>query len=162
MLGKIIYYYLLYFAYYNNNYFSCSPVKKFVEYVTEESDIDKAERVSTIFGLNIQQLLECCGDLLISRGSYHSGIILYKEAKVHLLKRVLKLAVSADCRTLLKFVHLCLSASKVDMSVATKIHIGNLAVMAYTELILRYGGHQRVSNTKDFMYVLLSKIINIF
>lgn len=133
---------------------SCSPVKKFVEYVTEESDIDKAERVSTIFGLNIQQLLECCGDLLISRGSYHSGIILYKEAKVHLLKRVLKLAVSADCRTLLKFVHLCLSASKVDMSVATKIHIGNLAVMAYTELILRYGGHQRVSNTKDFMNFL--------
>ncbi|CAG9862070.1 unnamed protein product [Phyllotreta striolata] len=133
---------------------SCSPTKKFVDYVTEEHDLEKAERLSNIFGLNIQQLLECCGDLLISRGSYHSGIIFYKEAKVHLLKRVLKLAVSADCRTLLKFIHLCLSASKVDMSIATKIHIGNLAVMAYTELILRYGGHQRVSNTKDFMNFL--------
>ncbi|KAJ8969558.1 hypothetical protein NQ317_016590 [Molorchus minor] len=99
----------------------------------------------------MQELLEYCGDLLVSRGSYHSGIILYKQAKVHLLKRVLKLAVSADCKTLLKFVHLCLNASKVDMSAATKIHIGNLAVMAYTELILRYGGSQRVANTKEFM-----------
>ncbi|XP_057652123.1 uncharacterized protein LOC130891409 isoform X2 [Diorhabda carinulata] len=132
----------------------CSPIKKFVDYITEENDFEKAEQLSRIFGLNIQQLLECCGDLLISRGSYHSGIILYKQAKVHLLKRVLKLAISADCRTLLKFVHLCLSASKVDMSVATKIHIGNLAVMAYTELILRYGGHQRISNSKDFMNFL--------
>ncbi|XP_028138515.1 uncharacterized protein LOC114332924 [Diabrotica virgifera virgifera] len=132
----------------------CSPIKKFVQYVTEENDLERAEQLSRIFGLNIQQLLECCGDLLISRGSFHSGIILYKQAKVHLLKRVLKLAISADCKTLLKFVHLCLSASKVDMSVATKIHIGNLAVMAYTELILRYGGHQRISNTKDFMNFL--------
>ncbi|CAH1985984.1 unnamed protein product [Acanthoscelides obtectus] len=132
----------------------CSPIKTFVEYVTDENDLERAEKISLIFGLNIQQLLEGCGDLLISRGSYHSGIILYKQAKVHLLKRVLKLAVSADCKTLLKFVHLCLSASKVDMSIATKIHIGNLAVMAYTELILRYGGQQRVSNTKDFMNFL--------
>lgn len=133
------------------HHFRCSPVRRFVEYITEENDLDKAERLSYIFGLNIQQLLEGCGDLLISKGSYHSGIILYKQAKVHLLKRVLKLAVSADCKTLLKFVHLCLSASKIDMSIATKIHIGNLAVMAYTELILRYGGQQRTTNTKDFM-----------
>ncbi|XP_018572762.1 uncharacterized protein LOC108912084 isoform X2 [Anoplophora glabripennis] len=132
----------------------CSPIKRFIEYITEENDLDKAERLSYIFGLNIQQLLEGCGDLLISKGSYHSGIILYKQAKVHLLKRVLKLAVSADCKTLLKFVHLCLSASKVDMSIATKIHIGNLAVMAYTELILRYGGQQRITNTRDFMNFL--------
>nr|CAH7724512.1 unnamed protein product [Callosobruchus chinensis] len=133
----------------------CSPIRKFVEYVTDENDLERAEKISLIFGLNMQQLLESCGDLLISRGSYHSGIILYKQAKVHLLKRVLKLAVSADCKTLLKFVHLCLSASKVDMSIATKIHIGNLAVMAYTELILRYGGQQRISNTKDFMNFLV-------
>ncbi|CAG9819004.1 unnamed protein product [Phaedon cochleariae] len=133
---------------------SCSPITKFVQYVTEEGDLQKAEKFSIIFGLNIQQLLESCGDLFISRGAYHSGIILYKQAKVHLLKRVLKLAVSVDCKVLLKFVHLCLSASKVDMSIATKIHIGNLAVMAYTELILRYGGLQRISNTKDFMNFL--------
>nr|XP_023021233.1 uncharacterized protein LOC111509680 isoform X1 [Leptinotarsa decemlineata] len=132
----------------------CSPVRKFVQYVTDEHNLGKAEKLSIVFGLNIQQLLESCGDLLISRGSYHSGIILYKQAKVHLLKRVLKLAVSADCRTLLKFIHLCLSASKVDMSIATKIHIGNLAVMAYTELVLRFGGIQRISNTKEFMNFL--------
>jgi hypothetical protein len=130
---------------------SCSPINKFVHYVTVENDLEKAEKLSLIFGLNLQQLLEACGDLMISKGSFHSGIILYKQAKVHLLKRVLKLAISADCRTLLKFVHLCLSASRVDMSMATKIHIGNLAVMAYTELILRHGGHARMSNTKDFM-----------
>lgn len=110
-----------------------------------------AERIALIFGLNLQQLLEYCGDLMIARGSHHTGIILYKQAKVHLLKRVLKLAVATDCRTLLKFIHLCLSSSKIDMSMATKIHIGNLAVMAYTELLLRFGGRLRIANTKDFM-----------
>ncbi|KAH0822267.1 hypothetical protein GEV33_000524 [Tenebrio molitor] len=138
----------------HTSYSSCSPINKFVHYVTVENDLEKAEKLSLIFGLNLQQLLEACGDLMISKGSFHSGIILYKQAKVHLLKRVLKLAISADCRTLLKFVHLCLSASRVDMSMATKIHIGNLAVMAYTELILRHGGHARMSNTKDFMNFL--------
>ncbi|XP_060528037.1 uncharacterized protein LOC132703033 [Cylas formicarius] len=131
-----------------------SPVQKFLYYVTEENDLEKAEKLSMIFGLNLQELLELCGDLMISRGSFHSGIILYKQAKVHLLKRVLKLAISADCKTLLKFVHLCLSASKVDMSITTKIHIGNVAVLAYTELILRSNGQTKVSNTKDFMKFL--------
>lgn len=130
---------------------SCSPIQKFVQYVTEENDMEKAEKLAYIFSLNLQQLLECCGDLMLSRRSYHTGIILYKQAKVHLLKRVLKLAITSDCKTLLKFVHICLSASKVDMSMATKIHIGNLAVMAYTELILRHGGSSRINNTKDFM-----------
>lgn len=126
-------------------------MKRFVTLVTEECNLEKAEKLAVIFGLNLQELLECCGDLLISEGSYHQGLILYKQAKVHLLKRVLKLAVSGDSRALLKFVHLCLSASKVDMSTATKIHMGNLAVMAYTELILRHGGQLRVTTTTDFM-----------
>lgn len=99
----------------------------------------------------MQELLEKCGDLLISEGSYHHGLILYKQAKVHLLKRVLKLAICGDSRALLKFINLCLSASKVDMSSATKIHMGNLAVMAYTELILRHNGNLRTTTTKDFM-----------
>ncbi|KAF5306974.1 hypothetical protein FQR65_LT07196 [Abscondita terminalis] len=133
---------------------SCSPVKLFVDLVVNEFNIAKAEKLAIIFGLNLQELLEKCGDLLISEGSYHRGLILYKQAKVHLLKRVLKLAVSGDSRALLKFIHLCLTASKVDMSTATKIHMGNLAVMAYTELILRHNGSTRVNTTKDFMNFL--------
>lgn len=127
------------------------PITKFIIAVTEENNLEFAERLCFVFNLNQQQLLELCGDILIANGSFHSGLILYKQAKVHLLKRVLKVAISADCKSLLKFVNLCLSAGKVDMSVATKIHIGNLAVMAYTELVLRYGGFLRISNTKDFM-----------
>ncbi|KAL1494566.1 hypothetical protein ABEB36_010144 [Hypothenemus hampei] len=134
-----------------------SPVQRFIDYVTEENDLEKAEKLSYVFNLNLQQLLEHCGDLMISRGSYHSGIILYKQAKVHLLKRVLKLAVSADCKTLLKFVHLCLSASRIDMNITTRIHIGNVAVMAYVELLLRTHGSEqaKVNNTKDFMTFLV-------
>ncbi|XP_030764189.1 uncharacterized protein LOC115888568 isoform X2 [Sitophilus oryzae] len=133
------------------------PVQKFIEYVTEENDLEKAEKLSYIFSLSFQRLFEHCGDLLISRGSYHSGIILYKQAKVHLLKRVLKLAVSADCKTLLKFVHLCLSASRIDMNITTRIHIGNVAVMSYVELLLRSNSSEqmRLNNTKDFMNFLL-------
>ncbi|XP_044753583.1 uncharacterized protein LOC123312995 [Coccinella septempunctata] len=131
-----------------------APVKRFIHYIIDESDYERAEKIAHIFGLNTHQLLENCGDLFISRASYHSGIILYKQARTHLLKRVLKLALSADCKTLLKFINLCLNAGKVDMSVATKIHTGNLALMAYTELILRYGNSSRVSNIKDFMHFL--------
>lgn len=119
--------------------------------VNEEWNLERAEYLSIVFSLNLQQLLESCGDLLITNGTFHQGLILYKQAKTHLLKRVLKLAVTADCKALLKFVNLCLSASKVEMSMATKIHIGNLAVMAYTELVLRYGGHLRVVNKREFM-----------
>ncbi|KAF7273866.1 hypothetical protein GWI33_013444 [Rhynchophorus ferrugineus] len=133
------------------------PVQRFIEYVTEENDLGKAEKLSYIFNFNLQQLFEHCGDLLVCRGAYHSGIILYKQAKVHLLKRVLKLAVSADCRTLLKFVHLCLSASRIDMNITTRIHIGNVAVMAYVELLLRSNTseHIKSNNTKDFMNFLV-------
>lgn len=101
--------------------------------------------------MNTHQLLENCGDLLVSRSLYHSGVILYKQARTHLLKRVLKLALGSDCKTLLKFIKLCLNAGKIDMSVATKIHTGNLALMAYTELILRYGNSARVINIQEFM-----------
>lgn len=127
------------------------PITKFIKAVTEENNFELAERICYVFSLNQQQLLELCGDILIANGSFHSGLILYKQAKVHLLKRVLKVAISADCKSLLKFVNLCLSSGRVDMSVATKIHIGNLAVMAYTELVLRYSGFLRISNLKEFM-----------
>ncbi|KAI4462030.1 regulator of chromosome condensation [Holotrichia oblita] len=133
---------------------SCSPINKFIKLVNEEWNLERAEYLSIVFSLNLQQLLESCGDLLISNGTFHQGLILYKQAKTHLLKRVLKLAVTADCKALLKFVNLCLSASKVDMSMATKIHIGNLAVMAYTELVLRFGGHLRTVNKREFMNFL--------
>lgn len=130
---------------------SICPVTKFVLAITEQNDFEMAERICYVFSLSQDRLLESCGDILIANGSFHSGLIMYKQAKVHLLKRVLKVAISADCKSLLKFVNLCLSAGKVDMSMATKIHIGNLAVMAYTELVLRYGGFLRVTNMKDFM-----------
>ncbi|XP_045473518.1 uncharacterized protein LOC123679961 [Harmonia axyridis] len=131
-----------------------APVERYAQYVVDETDYDRAEKIAHVFGLNTHQLLENCGDLLVSRSSFHSGILLYKQARTHLLKRVLKLGLAADCRTLLKFIHLCLTAGKVDMSVATKIHTGNLALMAYTELVLRYGNSARVSNLKEFMHFL--------
>lgn len=126
-------------------------INKFVNLIIDDSNLEKAERLALVFALNLQKLFESCGDLAISNGYYHQGLILYKQAKIHILKRVLKLAVSADCKSLLKFIHLCLSASRVDMSVGTKIHLGNLAVMAYTELVLRFSGILRIINTKDFM-----------
>lgn len=130
---------------------SSCPIRKFIKAVTELNNLELADRLAFVFSLNKQQLLEFCGDIFIANGCFHSGLILYKQAKVHLLKRVLKVAISADCKSLLKFINLCLSAGKVEMSVATKIHIGNLAIMAYTELVLRYSGFSRKSNIKEFM-----------
>lgn len=116
-----------------------------------DNNLEKAERLAVIFQLNMQHLLECAGDILVANGNYHSGLVIYKQAKVHILKRVLKLAITADCKALLMYIRLCLGASKTDMSIATKIHVGNLAVMAYTEVILRYRGEERRENVEMFM-----------
>lgn len=128
-----------------------SLVNLFIKLVVEDWNVELAENIALVFCLNFQRLLETSGDYLIANGNYHAGLVLYKESKVHILKRVLKFAMVSDCKNLLKFVNLCLNASKMDMSIATKIHIGNLAVMAYTELILRYNGQKRCENTREFM-----------
>ena len=123
----------------------------FVNIINNDWNLEKAEFLAAILGLNIYKLLENCGDILIDEGNFHQGLILYKQARVHILKRVLKLSLVADCQGLLKFINLCLNSSKVDISIATKIHIGNLAVMAYMELVLRYNGEQRLRTIKEFM-----------
>ncbi|KAF5298189.1 hypothetical protein FQA39_LY02613 [Lamprigera yunnana] len=132
---------------------SCSPIMS-VNFVMDEFNFEKVERFAKTIDLNLQSWFENGGDLLISEGFYSRGLILYKQAKVHLLKRVLKLAVAADTRALLRSVEFCLRARKMETSTATKIHMGNLAVMAYTELILRYSGVTRVTTTKDFTHFL--------
>lgn len=65
---------------FTQNYLLCCrylPVQRFIDCVTEENDIEKAEKISYIFNLNLQQLLEHCGDLMVSRGSYHSGKVVH-------------------------------------------------------------------------------------
>lgn len=108
----------------------------------------------SVFGSSLQTWLEWCGDLaILKNGDCHHGLILYKQARVPLLKRVLRVAMSGDSKAVLKFIQLCMSSSRIEMSTPTKYHMGNFAIMVYAELVLRNVGNLKQSTQKEFMYV---------
>lgn len=113
------------------------------------------ETVSLVFTIPLDCLFEATGDIFLSNGDYTNCLLMYKHGGVDPLKKILKVAMVADCKTLLKAVTLLLNSKNLpvrnNLSIAAKMHIGNLAVMGYTELILRTSGVPRITNTKDFM-----------
>lgn len=134
----------------------CSVIEKFVHLVTEELIFEKAERLAIMFGLSVQQLLEYSGDLLLSQERFKHAITLYRLSKCRILKSVLKFAVSGHCYELLGYITVCLTAANAEMSMSTKNHLSNLAIMCYTELLLRSSVNifQKVTNFKRFINFL--------
>ncbi|GLV44383.1 claret [Carabus blaptoides fortunei] len=135
---------------------SCSVIEKFVSLVSDNLVLDKADRLATMFGLSVQQLLEYSGDLLLSQEKFKHAIALYRLSKCRILKSVLKFAVSGHCHELLSYITVCLTAANTEMSVSTKKHLSNLAIMSYTELLLRSSVNelQKVTNFNRFMTFL--------
>lgn len=133
-------------------YFSSGCIRnKILELLTDYNDLESAERLCRLFRFDHAFLLETAADILIANGRYHSGIILYKQAKIPLPTRVLKFATFADCQALIKYARLCLGGAGHSFRLSRRIHVGNLVIMAYTETILRFSGSARVRNTTDFM-----------
>lgn len=125
--------------------------------LAKKLDFESMEKLVSLFGASLQTWLEWCGDLAILKtGDCHHGLLLYKQAKVSLLKRVLRVAMSGDSKALLKFIQLCMSSSRVEMSTPTKYHMGNFAIMVYAELVLRSVRNLRQSMQKEFTYVIRS------
>ncbi|XP_049853132.1 uncharacterized protein LOC126334689 isoform X3 [Schistocerca gregaria] len=113
------------------------PVEIFMELILEHSEIERAERLALIFGLNLQQLLEMAGDLKLSAKDFPQAIALYKLSRCRHLKSVLKFAVAGHSAELLGYINLLLETTGLDLTTPERIHLANLAVMAHSEQVLR-------------------------
>jgi hypothetical protein len=117
--------------------------------------LEKAEQLAVLFGLNMQQLLEAAADQKLDDGQFSHAITLYKLSRVsfeyHLgcafihkmflqcrfLKSALKFARSGHPQELLRYIEILLSARDTELSQAEKMHLSNLAMMSFAEQILR-------------------------
>lgn len=116
---------------------SSPPVEIFMDLILKHCEIERAERLALIFGLNLQQLLEMAGDLKLSAKDFPQAIALYKLSRCRHLKSVLKFAVAGHSAELLGYINLLLETTGLDLTTPERIHLANLAVMAHSEQVLR-------------------------
>ncbi|XP_066992544.2 uncharacterized protein ca [Anabrus simplex] len=109
----------------------------FLELVLKHQELEKAERLALIFGLNLQELLEHAGDHKLAAREFPQAIALYKLSRCRHLKSVLKFAAAGHSAELLSYIKVLFSTSGLDLTASEKIHLSNLAVMSYTEQVLR-------------------------
>lgn len=129
----------------------------FMDLVLKYKELEKAERLALVFGMNLQNLLENAGDILLSNKEFPQAIVLYKLSRCRLLKGVLKFASAGHTTELLSYVTGCLAPPSVtELSIATRIHLSNLSVMAFTELTLRASVQQPNQIHKQFLNFLAS------
>ncbi|XP_024936810.1 uncharacterized protein LOC107263725 isoform X2 [Cephus cinctus] len=131
----------------------------FMDLVLQRKEVDKASRLALVFGMNVQQLLEYAGDILLSNKEFSQAVVLYKLSKCRLLKSVLKFAAAGHTSELLSCVTHCLTPPSVsELPTATRIHLSNLSVLAFTELTLRNSSQQLKHIHKDFLNFLSTNI----
>ncbi|XP_046742534.1 uncharacterized protein LOC124409162 [Diprion similis] len=129
----------------------------FMDLVLKHKELEKAERLAVVFGMNLQHLLESAGDILLSNKEFSRAIVLYKLSRCRLLKSVLKFASAGHTTELLSYITGCLvPPSVIELSVATRTHLSNLCVMAFTELTLRASALQSNQIHKQFSNFLAS------
>lgn len=136
-----------------------SLVKTFVELSLKnnKNDIEKAGRLGIIFGINVPQLFEYAGDIHLSNSKFTEAAALYKISRCRLLKGVLKTAATGHTDKLLGCLCHCLTPPAVsELTTTTRIHLSNLTVFAFSELVLRATPQQAASIYKDF-FIFLSK-----
>lgn len=95
--------------------------------------IELARRFAMILGLNLTQLLESCGDLMIDHGALEDGLKMYGYAKIDPIKKISKIAHNYE--VLLKFGKSYLTTNKNAMTIKSKIYMTDLIVMAYVQII---------------------------
>ncbi|KAF7988653.1 hypothetical protein HCN44_001226 [Aphidius gifuensis] len=137
-----------------------SLLKLFIELALKNNkcDIEKAGRLGIIFGINVQQLFECAGDIHLSNGRFNEAAGLYKISRCRLLKGVLKTAATGHTEKLLGCLCHCLTPPSVsELTTTTRIHLSNLTVFAFSELVLRSSStlSQDINSIyKDFLIFL--------
>ncbi|XP_015122188.1 uncharacterized protein LOC107044705 [Diachasma alloeum] len=118
-------------------------------------DIEKAARLGLVFGINVPQLFECAGDIHLANSRFTEAAALYKLSRCRLLKGVLKTAATGHTEKLLGCLGHCLTPPAVtELTTTTRIHLSNLTVFAFSELVLRASPSEATGIYKDFLLFL--------
>ncbi|KAK0092550.1 hypothetical protein PV326_001178 [Microctonus aethiopoides] len=121
----------------------------------EKNEIEKAVRISGIFGVNISHLFECVGDIHLSNGRFNKATLLYRLSRCRLSKDVLKNAATGHTSNLLECLNQSLLPPVVtEFTTTMRIHFSNLTVFAFSELILRATSQEANNLYKSFLLFL--------
>ncbi|KAH0535397.1 uncharacterized protein LOC123267719 [Cotesia glomerata] len=120
-----------------------------------KADLEKAARLGVVFGLDVPQLFEAAGDIHLTNNRFTEAAALYKLSRCRLLKGVLKTAAIGHTAKLLGCLTHCLTPPAVsELTTTIRIHLSNLTVFAFSELILRASHQESKSLYKKFLAFL--------
>lgn len=120
------------------------PVTTFLECATG-GDFKAADRVAHCFDLDSKGLLELAADIRLTKRDFGGAIALYHLSGCKHLKAVLKFAASGHVQELLSYLSVLFKTPNLEVSSADRIHLSNLALMAYFQQALGSEG----SNAAD-------------
>ncbi|XP_014210897.1 uncharacterized protein LOC106641130 [Copidosoma floridanum] len=134
----------------------------FMDLLIKRRAIKDATKLGKTFGLNVQQLIECAGDIVLCNREFSRAMELYSLAGCRLSKSILKFASMGHASEFLShFISYSSSPSIAEMSVLNRIHFSNLSVLAFTQLTLRATStHNKViyKDYKDFFNFLSTNV----
>ncbi|XP_050430653.1 uncharacterized protein LOC126839387 isoform X2 [Adelges cooleyi] len=118
--------------------------------------LDYANNLSDTFDVDIKPILEKAADEQLSSRKFEEATLLYKLSKGSPLKRVLRLASSGNTDKVVLFVSTLLEqAHPRDLTALERLHISNLAIMSYTEQLLRSNDRDKPRIESKFLRLLL-------
>ncbi|VVC41224.1 Hypothetical protein CINCED_3A001036 [Cinara cedri] len=120
-----------------------------------DNALDHANNLSEAFDVDIRPILERAADQQLSARKFEDATLLYRLSKTNPLKRVLRLASSGNTDKVVLFVSTLLEqAHPRDLTALERLHISNLAVMSYTEQLLRATSREKLRLESKFLRLL--------
>ncbi|XP_058799619.1 uncharacterized protein LOC131669061 isoform X2 [Phymastichus coffea] len=131
----------------------------FMDLIFKRRAVEDATKLGLIFGLNVQQLFEYAGDMVLCNKQFGKAMELYALAGCRLPKSILKFASVGYTTELLSCLVSYSTTSAVnELSESNRIHFSNLSVLAFTELSLRALSTPNKTIHKDFLNFLSTNI----
>merc|ERR1719397_227506 len=112
-----------------------NPVNLFLGFAMQ-GQMKQADTICQAFSLEKLHLLELAGDLRLAEGDISTAVSLYRQSGSKQLKTALKLASSGNVAELLSFLQVVFCSRSLEVSQAERIHLSNLALLAYCQQTL--------------------------
>ena len=111
------------------------PVSAFLD-MTTHGLVREADKIAACFELDSKSLIELAADIKLTKGDFAGAISLYRQSSCKHLKAVLKFAASGHVNELLSYLNVLFKTVNLEVSNNDKIHLANLALMAYFQQAL--------------------------
>ena len=111
------------------------PVSAFLD-MTTHGLVREADKIAACFELDSKSLIELAADIKLTKGDFAGAISLYRQSNCKHLKAVLKFAASGHVNELLSYLNVLFKTVNLEVSNNDKIHLANLALMAYFQQAL--------------------------